>query len=344
MRSFLGLAGYYRRFVKGFSSIAAPLTNLTKKNVKFTWNKACERSFQELKSRLVSAPIFTVPSDGGGFFIYSNASKKQLGCVLMQNDKVVAYASKQLKSHEQTYPTHDLELAAVVFALKIWRHYLHGETCEIFTDHKKYLFTQKELNLRQKRWLELVKDFNCTINYHPGKANVVADALSRKSSRCMAHLITSQTHLVEELRRYGIEVMIRGQVDLLAHLTVRPILIDKIKAAQKVDSELSKIREEAIKGRKPEFRIAYDNMLWLGQRLCVPADEGLKAEILREAHESSYSMHPGSTKMYRDLKGRFLWRNMKGDIAAFVSRCLVCQQVKIKHQRPVGTLQTLPIP
>lgn len=116
-----------------------------------------------------------------------------------------------------------------MFALKIWRHYLYGETCEIFTDHKKYLFTQKELNLRQKRWLELVKDFNCTINYHPSKANVVADALSRKSLRCMAHLITSQTHLVEELRRYGIEVMNRGQVDLLAHLTVRPILIDKIK-------------------------------------------------------------------------------------------------------------------
>ena len=107
---------------------------------------------------------------------------KVLGCVLMQHGNVIAYASRQLKPHEQKYPTHDLELAAIVFALKIWRHYLYGEKCEIYTDHKslKYIFTQKELNMRQRRWLELIKDYDCTINYHPGKANVVADALSRK--------------------------------------------------------------------------------------------------------------------------------------------------------------------
>lgn len=346
VRSFLGLAGYYRRFVKGFSSIAAPLTNLTKKNVKFNWDEACEKSFQELKSHLVTAPVLTLPSEGGGFVIYSDASRKGLGCVLMQHGKVIAYASRQLKNHEQNYPTHDLELAAMVFALKIWRHYLYGETCEIFTDHKslKYLFTQKELNLRQRRWLELVKDFDCSINYHPGKANVVADALSRKSSGCMAHLITMQSHLVKDLRRCGIEVVTHGQADVLAHLTVQPTLIDRVKVAQKNDIELNKIREDVSKGHKPGFRLDNGDGLWLGQRLCVPADEELKAEILREAHESSYSMHPGSTKMYRDLKQSFWWRNMKRDIAAFVSRCLVCQQVKIEHQRPAGTLQTLPIP
>ena len=112
--------------------------------------------------------------------IYSDASRKGLGCVLMQHGKVVAYASRQLKNYEQNYPTHDLELAAVVFALKIWRHYLYGERCEIYTDHKslKYIYTQKELNLRQRRWLELIKDYDYSINYHAGKANVVADALS----------------------------------------------------------------------------------------------------------------------------------------------------------------------
>ena len=119
VRSFLGLAGYYRRFVKGFSSIVTSLTNLTKKHVKFNWDEACEKSFQELKSHLVTAPILTLPSEGGGFVIYSDASKKGLGCVLMQHGKVIAYASRQLKSHEQNYPTHDLELAAIVFALKI---------------------------------------------------------------------------------------------------------------------------------------------------------------------------------------------------------------------------------
>ena len=122
------------------------------------------------------------PTSGRDYTVYNDASRIGLGCVLMQDGKVVAYASRQLKPYEKNYPTHDLELAAVVFALKIWRHYLYGEKCKIFTDHKslKYLLTQKDLNLRQRRWLELLKDYDCIIDYHPGKANVVADALSRK--------------------------------------------------------------------------------------------------------------------------------------------------------------------
>ncbi|KAL5555350.1 hypothetical protein UlMin_037586 [Ulmus minor] len=181
VRSFLGLAGYYRRFVEGFSKISTPLTNLTHKDMKFQWNDACERSFQELKRRLVSAPVLTIPSGEEGYMIYSDASGIGLGAVLMQHGKVIAYASRQLKDYEKKYPTHDLELAAVVFALKIWRHYLYGVRCEIYTDHKslKYFFTQKELNMRQRRWLELVKDYDCEIFYHPGKANKVADALHR---------------------------------------------------------------------------------------------------------------------------------------------------------------------
>jgi hypothetical protein len=184
VRSFLGLAGYYRRFIEGFSKLSGPLTALTRKNARYLWTDACEKNFQELKRRLVSAPVLTLPTSSGNFVVYSDASKKGLGCVLMQNGKVIAYASRQLKDYEQNYPTHDLELAAVVFALKIWRHYLYGEKCEIYTDHKslKYFFTQKELNMRQRRWLELIKDYDCEINYHPGKANVVADALSRKST------------------------------------------------------------------------------------------------------------------------------------------------------------------
>ena len=119
IRSFLGLAGYYRRFVEGFSRIVGPLSKLTRKDVRFVWTDECEQSFQELKKRLVSAPILTLPVSGQGFIIYSDASRKGLGCVLMQNDKVVAYASRQLKPYEMNYPTHDFELAAVVFALKI---------------------------------------------------------------------------------------------------------------------------------------------------------------------------------------------------------------------------------
>ena len=133
--------------------------------------------------------------------MYCDASRVGLGCVLMQNGRVVAYASRQLKKHEQNYPTHDLEMAAVVFALKIWRHYLYGVTCEIYTDHKslKYIFQQRDLNLRQRRWLELLKDYDCSILYHPGKANVVADALSRKSAGSLAHINTERRPIIKEI-------------------------------------------------------------------------------------------------------------------------------------------------
>ena len=155
IRSFLGLAGYYRRFVQDFSRISAPLTKLTQKGVKFEWTDKCEASFEKLKEILTTAPVLALPSSIDGFTVYCDASRIGLGCVLMQHGQVIAYASRQLKKHEVNYPTHDLELAAVVFALKIWRHYLYGATCEIFTDHKslKYIFDQRELNLGQRRWL-----------------------------------------------------------------------------------------------------------------------------------------------------------------------------------------------
>ena len=201
IRSFLGLAGYYRRFVENFSRIAAPLTRLTQKGVKFVWSEACEEVFQKLKNCLTSAPVLTLPSDGGGFTVYCDASRVGLGCVLMQHGRVIAYASRQLKGYEQNYPTHDLELAAVVFALKIRRHYLYGETFEIYTNHKslKYIFDQRDLNLRQRRWLELLKDYDCTIHYHSGKVNVVADALSRKSMGSLSHISGDRRILVKEL-------------------------------------------------------------------------------------------------------------------------------------------------
>ncbi|GJS70706.1 putative reverse transcriptase domain-containing protein [Tanacetum coccineum] len=182
IRQFLGLAGYYRRFIEGFSKIAKPMTKLTQKKVKFEWGDKQEAAFQLLKQKLCSAPILALPEGSEDFIVYCDASIKGLGAVLMQREKVISYASRQLKIHEKNYTTHDLELGAVVFALKIWRHYLYGTKCTVFTDHKslQHILNQKELNMRQRRWLELLSDYDCDIRYHPGKANVVADALSRK--------------------------------------------------------------------------------------------------------------------------------------------------------------------
>ena len=226
VRSFLGLAGYYRRFVKGFSVIASSLTKLLRKGVKFEWDNKFQSSFDQLKKILVEAPVLTQPTPRREYALYSDASKIGVGCLLMQDGKVVTYASRQIKPHEQNYPTHDLELAVVVFALKIWRHYLYGEKCRIFTDHKslKYLLTQKELNMRQCRWLELFKDYDYIVDYHLGKANVVVGSLSRKMISCLS------------LKEYAWKL--ESNRALLAQLKAIPELRQMIIDAQKDDVKL----------------------------------------------------------------------------------------------------------
>ncbi|TYK29280.1 hypothetical protein E5676_scaffold1212G00470 [Cucumis melo var. makuwa] len=193
----------------------------------------------------------------------------------MQDGNVIACASRQLKTHECNHPTHDLKLAAVVLTLKIWRHYLFGEKCHIFIDHKslKYIFDQKELNLRQRRWLELIKDYDCTIEYHPA--------------------------LLSELRGSKAVVTAEDLGSLLA-----------------------------------QFQ----------GRLCVPNVSELKDAILEEAHSSAYTMHPGSTKMYKTLKNTYWWPGMKQEIVEYVDRCLICKQVKPVRQRPGGLLNPLSLP
>jgi hypothetical protein len=182
IRSFLSLARYYRRYIEGFSKISKPMTELQDKDKTFEWTPRREASFQELNKRLTMAPVLTMLDMEKPFSIYCDACSQGLGCVLIQDNHVVVYASRQLRKHEEKYPAHDFELAAVVHALMIWRHYIIDKRCEIYLDHKslKYIFTQPDFNLRQRRSLELIKDYDLGINYHPGKANIVADALSRR--------------------------------------------------------------------------------------------------------------------------------------------------------------------
>ena len=228
------------------------------------------------------------------------------------------------------YATHDLDLAAVVHALKTWRHYLIGNHCDVYTDHKslKYIFTQKELNLWQRRWLELIKDYDMKLHYHPGKANVVADALNRKS---YANTLASKglsKELAEDLRELRLEIVPRGFV---ATMEVQSTLLGKIRETKKDDKEIAEIKEKMREGKAKGFREDEHETLWFEDRIYVPNDPEVRKLILLEAHDSPYSIHLGNTKMYLDLKESFWWTGMKKDIAEYVAVCDVCQRVKAEH-------------
>ena len=264
----------------------------------------------------------------------------------MQRERVVAYASRQLRIHEVNYPTHDLELAAVVFALKVWRHYLYGETFEFFTDHKslKYLFTQQDLNMRQRRWMELIKDYDFVLQYHPGKANTVADALSRKrrTKSQVARVRCSLFCLLEALSEYKLYPEATGVSVFLGTMAVELTLVDRVVEAQKEDAWVRQRLSEL--GNSEVWSVGSRGELRMKGRLVVPDVPNLKAEIFVEAHKARYTVHPGSTKMYKDLRRTFWWKGLKRDVADYVSKCVVCRQVKVEHQKPAGELQSLPIP
>ena len=257
----------------------------------------------------------------------------------MQDQRVIAYASRALKRHEENYATHDLELAAVVHALKIWRHYLLGNPVHIYSDHKslKYIFTQSELNLRQRRWLELIKDYDLEIHYHLGKANVVADALSRKASCSCTSATAVHDTLCQEMEKMNLTMVSEGTI---ANLALAPTLRDQIVDAQKNNMGMEKIRQRLMENdpKAACFRQDGEGVLWFNDRLVVPKDLELRKQILDEAHLSRYSIHPGSNKMYQDLKHRFWWTRMKREIARYVSKCDICRRVKASHLRPAGPL------
>jgi hypothetical protein len=223
------------------------MTSLLEKGKEFDWTWECQESFNQLRFKLIATPVLIMPDLQKGFDIYCDASRQGLGCVLMQGH-VIAYASRQLWNHELNYPTHDLELAVVVHALKIWGHYIMGTKCQVYTNHKslKYIFTQKDLNLRQCRWLELIKDSDLEIHYHPGKANLVANALSRKEHVHAAIVAQLPDELVEDFRglNLGIVAHTKGIT-----IEVKPTLEQEIHKGQIGDAKIQEIKDLITEGR-----------------------------------------------------------------------------------------------
>ncbi|GKA70443.1 putative reverse transcriptase domain-containing protein [Tanacetum coccineum] len=258
---FLGLVGYYRRFIKGFSKITKPMIKLTQKSVKFDWGEKAEAAFQLLKQKLYSASILALPEGSENFMVYCDASRKGLCAVLMQGEKVIAYASRQLKIHEKNYTTHDLELGAVVL---------------------QHILDQKELNMRQRRWLELLSDYG----YIPKR------------------ILNAQAEAIKE-ENYG---------------------------------------TKDLGGMIKNLELHTDGTLCLRNRSWIPCFGDLRTLIMHESHKSKYSIHPGSDKMYQDLRKLYWWPNVKAEIATYVSKCLTYARVKAECQKPSSLLVQPVIP
>ena len=212
---------------------------------------------------------------------------------------MIAYASWKLKPYEKNYPTHDLELAAVVFALNIWRHYLYGIHCVVFTDHQslKYLFSQKDLNIRQTRWLKFLKDYDINFQYHASKANVVANALSRRPCPTLNYLIELPVDLCEEFQKLKLNVIAPIAKSIVHAMKAQPTLIKEIHVAQATDPQLERIREEILVGKVPGFVIHEDSTIRSHNRVCVSVVEELKKKILDEGHNTPHSTHSGENSI-----------------------------------------------
>ncbi|KAG7588690.1 Reverse transcriptase domain [Arabidopsis suecica] len=312
VRSFHGLAGFYRRFVKDFSTLAAPLTEVIKKNVGFKWEQAQEDAFQALKEKLTNAPVLSLPDFIKTFEIECDASGVGIGAVLMQDKKPIAYFSEKLGGATLNYPTYDKELYALVRALQTWQHYLWPKEFVIHTDHEslKHLKGQQKLNKRHARWVEFIETFPYVIKYKKGKDNVVADALSR---------------------RYV----------LLSSLDAKLLGFEHIKSLYANDSDFEKIYSSCEKFAFGKY-YRHDGFLFYDNRLCIP-NSSLRELFVREAHGGGLMGHFGVSKTLKVMQDHFHWPHMKRDVERMCERCPTCKQAKAKSQ-PHGLYTPLPVP
>ena len=315
VRSFLGLVGYYRRFINKFSFIAAPMTDLLKHECKWHWDAKHQEAFEQLKTAMVSAPVLLMPDVTKPFHVYADASQFAVGAVLMQDHgaglQPVAYESRKLTPAEQNYPIHEIELLAVINALKVWRCYLEGGEFITNTDHQslKYLMTQPNLSRRQARWVEFLQTYDTTIRYVEGKSNP-ADALSRRPD----------------------------------------MQLNAVAVVQSVSDFLKRVRTGYA--RDPAFRddafvkqfVDVNGLFYHQSRLVIPAYSTLRQELLQEHHDRLLSGHLGVDKTLARLHRFFYWPAMHESVKAYVRSCPSCQRNKPLLARPAGLLQPLPVP
>ena len=332
IRSFLGLAGYYQSFVKNFSEIVTPLSDLLHGSNSFNWQKEQQDAFDKIKIAMTNAPVLALPNPDLPYTIMTDASGIAIGASLNQDNgnglQPIAYLSKKLLPAETRYPVHEQEQLAILVALKKWRHYVHGTKIKILMDHKSlvYLGTQPQLSNRQVRWNEFMSQFDLDIVYLKGKDNVVADALSRRSDHQMTDVKT------------GDQVL-----NVISNIT-SPDLVEQIKNAYVNDPLCIKIQEDIKKNMmNQKFRMK-NGLIYKEERIYIPNDTNIKTRIISEHHDTPISGHVGTAKTIELITRMFIWPRMYIEIKNYVTSCLPCQSNKPSQQVPMGLLQPLPIP
>lgn len=325
VRSFLGLAGYYRKFVRKFSEIASPLSELLQKNVVFKWTQQHDDAFNALKHALTTAPVLIIPDVELPLTVRSDSSGFAVGATLMQDQgnglQPCAFMSKKMLPAEKNYRVHEQEMLGIICALKEWRHYLSGSkhTIDIITDHNslKHFDTQPHLTARQARWAEFLAEFDYTITYKDGKSNVVADALSRRS----------------DLKSDALHALSSSSSDDAGQL------LNDIKSAYQQDKAC---RQLLSRCRSP-FHLD-DGLIMRGEQIYVPVNKKIMTQILHEAHDIPIAGHVGMNKTLEKISRTFYWPKMHKHIQHYISTCMKCQENKPSNQLPMGLLQPLPIP
>jgi len=332
IRAFLGLTGYYRRFIHKFSQIAAPLSNLTRNFIPFLWTDIEQKAFDDLKNAMLTGPVLRVPDDSKPFTVTADASGYAVGATLSQDVgrglQPIAFMSHRMTRPEMNYPVHEQELLAVIRALSEWRHYLYGQRFTVITDHHSLTFlqTQPKLSKRQIRWLEHLADFDYEIVYAPGKTNTVADKLSRRSDHRESAAKEDQPYLA---------------VLTTAELKVGVELLEEIRRAYANDPECA---AALAKPNESYYNVRNGLLYRPDNRLRIPNDDSIKGTLLFEAHDSIVCGHVGVNKTARMVGRLFDWPGLRDDVRQYVTTCIGCQANKPSNQRPIGLLQPLPIP
>jgi hypothetical protein len=340
VRSFLGLAGYYRRFVHQFSKIASPLSELLKKDKPFEWKCEQQSAFEELKTAVSSAPVLIIPNESLPYVVTTDASGFAVGATISQDQghglQPIAFMSKKMLPAERSYAVHEQELLAVICALKEWRHYLHGTKFHIITDHQslRYLSTQPHLSPRQIRWSEFLQQFDYEIEYKQGKENVVADALSRRSDLYEERIETIRPNTCTY----------NHQLNNMSEVTVSfsETLIQKVKLAYANDEKCRDILLNPHQYHN-HFTISQGLIYCMGQ-LYIPKNEEIKLQLLLEAHDTPTGGHVGITKTIDILTRTYYWPNLHQDVKDYVTSCLACQSNKARNQRQYGLAQSIKSP